>query len=125
MKFFFVKNFFILLLLVNIRLFEYIPKITSEPTNLVISRISSFFILINFLIIKNFKMLAAFIDPPPNPASVGIFFFIIIRNLIFFKIFFLSKTLNNLLIVFFFNFFTKFSVKYYFMTILFYPFNFN
>ena len=59
------------------KFFLYRPKITSEPIAFAISKIS-FFLFNNFFLIKKFRMLAAFIDPPPNPASEGIFFFIVI-----------------------------------------------
>ena len=58
------------------------PKITSEPIKLEIFSISFLLGLIIFFWARYFKILAAFIDPPPKPALFGIFLLILITSLI-------------------------------------------
>ena len=62
-----LSNLFIIPLEFIIPLVDSKPKFTSEPTNLEILIICFCETFMNFLLCKKFKILAAFIDPPPRP----------------------------------------------------------
>ena len=69
-----LKNFLILLFESKTELDGSIPKITSDPISEQTFKIFFLLILITFFLFKKFKILAAFIEPPPSPAFWGIFF---------------------------------------------------
>ena len=68
-------NFLIWLFDFKIELEKFIPNITSDPIELHSFSIFIFVSFIIFFFIKKFNIAAAFMDPPPSPASCGIFFF--------------------------------------------------
>ena len=62
--------------------------------------------------IKKFNIFAAFIDPPPSPASCGIFFLILIWNFLFFNIPSCSSILSSFsTVLFLFMFLENFPKK--------------
>ena len=79
-KFKFLFRYFILPFPYNIDVLLFMPRITSDPIFEEIL-IISFELKFNFfLLIKNFNMEDAFIDPPPIPDFCGIFLLILIKN---------------------------------------------